>query len=327
LQASLCHPPVASGEYGAELWWKGEDTRGTGGRAEDLQKLVNQKARTVTGCLRTTNLGALMMESEPRPATAQLENRQRRFRLRLLSLGRLESTVLVEDPKALDATTLVEDEAAAKTEAERTRPGLTMFTDGSRLDSGAAGQRGTRLRERGHIGWVTRFIWGLTRKPMMRSALFLQGLWKQRGGGGHHLKGIQSSQTVKPLSNGWLRKTRDQDRCIPYSQETHCNITKARPDITIEIRWCPAHKGVPGNEKAGEWAKLAAEEPDTRGVEWLRCSDRYRRWAMHLPRSLAHLKREISERKWVEARRWAARRITGRKYRLPGKQLPDGTSQ
>ena len=27
----------------------------------------------------------------------------------------------------------------------------------------------------------------------------------------------------------------------------------------------PAHKGVAGNEKADEWAKIVAEEPDTRG--------------------------------------------------------------
>jgi ribonuclease HI len=40
-----------------------------------------------------------------------------------------------------------------------------------------------------------------------------------------------------------------------------------RPDITVEIRWCPAYKRVTGNEKADEWAKLAAEEPDARGVE------------------------------------------------------------
>jgi len=38
----------------------------------------------------------------------------------------------------------------------------------------------------------------------------------------------------------------------------------------IEIRWCPVRKGIAGNEKADEWAKMAAEEPDTRGVEWLR---------------------------------------------------------
>ena len=44
-------------------------------------------------------------------------------------------------------------------------------------------------------------------------------------------------------------------------------MRRARPDITNEIRRCPPHKGVTGNEKADEWAKLAAEEPDAQGVE------------------------------------------------------------
>jgi len=74
--------------FGAELWWKGDHVRGTMGQADELQLLVNQEARATTGCFRTTNLGALPMESGLRATTAQLENRQRRFGLRLLSLPR-----------------------------------------------------------------------------------------------------------------------------------------------------------------------------------------------------------------------------------------------
>ena len=51
-------------------------------------------------------------------------------------------------------------------------------------------------------------------------------------------------------------------------------LRRAAPDITIEIRWCPAHEGVEGNEKADEWVKLAADEPDTHGVEGWTYSDR-----------------------------------------------------
>jgi hypothetical protein len=98
-------------------------------------------------------------------------------------------------------------------------------------------------------------------------------------------------------------------------------LRRAHPDIIMEIRWCPAHKGVPGNEKADEWAKLAAEEPNAHGVEWLQAGAR----PMPLPRSLTHLKREISEKKWIEARRWAGGRITTKKYSLPREQLPDKT--
>jgi hypothetical protein len=51
----------------------------------------------------------------------------------------MESTVLLEEPDTLDADILQEEEAEAKAEAERNRPGLAIFTDVSRLDSGAAG--------------------------------------------------------------------------------------------------------------------------------------------------------------------------------------------
>jgi len=41
---------------------------------------------------------------------------------------------------------------------------------------------------------------------------------------------------------------------------------------------------------------------------------------MLLPRSLASLKREISEKKWAEARRWAGDRVTAKKHKMPEKQ-------
>jgi len=86
-------------------------------------------------------------------------------------------------------------------------------------------------------------------------------------------------------------------------------LRRARAGITIEIRWCPAHKGIAGSEKADEWAKEAAGQPGSHGL---------------LPRSLANLKREISEKKWVEARRWAGGRTSKTKYRMPERQKPDG---
>jgi ribonuclease HI len=60
-------------------------------------------------------------------------------------------------------------------------------------------------------------------------------------------------------------------------------LRKARPEIVIEIRWCPAHKGIAGNEKVDEWAKQAAEEPDAHGVKWLSFADRYVWETAHAP--------------------------------------------
>ena len=138
------------------------------GRREEVQKLVNQEARLTTGSFRTINQGALSLESGIKPAVAQLENRLRRFALRLASLPRgdqarelvgasdsalgqrlqsargcwngREDTVLLEVAPHLDASTTIEEEVAAALEAKQLdRPGLTISTDGSHLEDGATG--------------------------------------------------------------------------------------------------------------------------------------------------------------------------------------------
>ena len=94
-------------------------------------------------------------------------------------------------------------------------------------------------------------------------------------------------------------------------------LKKRDQNLRIELRWCPAHSGVAGNEEADKWAKQAAEEPDTRGVEWMGYKDRYGMRSMPLPRSLANLKWEISDKKWEEVCMWSKKRVRGRKYLMP----------
>jgi len=260
--------------FGLELWWKGDQVRGTIGQAEELQLLVNQEARATTGCFQTTNLGALSMESGLRAVTRQLENRQRRFGLRLLSLpegdqarevvgartpigrrltnalahrGPTESTVLLEKPETLDAELLQGEEAEAKAEAEKVRPGLTMFTDGSRLDDGA-------------VGYAV--VW---KNP---SGLSWKGV-KAHMGGNQEAYDAECAALARALEEAASRNTTPERVTIfsdaqaaikrmasdepgpgqKYALQARRHIAalrKARPGITIEIRWCPAHKGVAG---------------------------------------------------------------------------------
>jgi len=62
--------------YGAELWWHGQESR-----AQEIQGLLNEQGRRVTGCFRTTPQGALMNDVGLRLAKALPNNRVRRYRL------------------------------------------------------------------------------------------------------------------------------------------------------------------------------------------------------------------------------------------------------
>jgi len=100
-------------------------------------------------------------------------------------------------------------------------------------------------------------------------------------------------------------------------------LREREPTDEIEIRWCPAHKGIPGNEVADGWAKQATIEPDDHRTEWLAYANGIRRTLP--PTSLAHLKRRASEKKWPEVRSWCERRQLNRGYILRKKGKPDPT--
>jgi len=159
----------------------------------------------------------------------------------------------------------------------------------------------------------------------MRSALPLRAHWNLLREETRLRNGSQSSRMRKRPSDGWHRTNLALGKSALQARKHIATLRRARPGMVIDIRWCPAHKGVAGNEKADGWAKIAAEEPDTRGVEWLNYPDRTEVRAMPLPRSLANLKREISEKKWVEARQWAGGRTSKKKYKIRESQRPDGT--
>jgi ribonuclease HI len=324
--------------YGSELWWRGEAVYGSIGKAADLQKLVNQQARAVTGCFRSTNQGELMLESGLRCATSLLNNRGRRFALRLASLPQgdgagdiiggkselgkrlttwlgldgesdYERTVVCEE-EVLPAEIAVNDRKTALEEAESPRDGLTLWTDGSRTEDGACGYG---------VVWMTG-----------------GGVWKGQKvhlGYNQEAYDAECAAIVRALRIGRDRRKQHRVPKITIFTDAQAAIKRmktlevgpgqifalqarrilAEIDCPVEIRWCPAHEGIAGNEEADQYAKIAAEKPHERGVEWLTIDNRTRRMP---PASLAHLSRQIAEKKWVESKNWAYSRITNPAYNV-----------
>jgi len=112
-------------------------------------------------------------------------------------------------------------------------------------------------------------------------------------------KGPRSSRMPKPPLGGWPRSS-------PAPALARCTRSRlgstsrccAGPCRTSPSRSAGARRTRESRKREGRQMgqKLAAEEPDARGVEWLSYSDRTGARAMPLSRSLARLERAITEK-------------------------------
>jgi len=139
MQMMICdaaNPLVTTAKYTYLL--DGVRTQASGSPAGEQAETVRCQAREIVGAPTLTVIG-------------------RRLTNALAYSGRTENTGLLEEPEALGVELLQEEEeeAGAGAEAEKTRAGLTTFTDGSQLDDGAAVVRKngqSRVRIETHMG-------------------------------------------------------------------------------------------------------------------------------------------------------------------------------
>jgi hypothetical protein len=173
--------------YGSELWWKRHE-----GRAQEVQKLLNEHGRRVTGCFRMTSQGALLKGAGLWPAKARLNNCVRRYKRQQMMMpdvlggGRMletrgsdlqrvegidelipeellerrsyERTTLPIEKESLKGKGIILEEEQAKVEAKRKGEGLVLWTNGSRRDNEWVGcavvweKEGRWEKRRVHLG-------------------------------------------------------------------------------------------------------------------------------------------------------------------------------
>jgi len=218
------------------------------------------------------------MESGLPAATTQLENRKRRFALRLLSLprgdqarevvgapsefgrrltntlaysGRMERTVLLEEPESLGVALLEERGEAAKTEAEKT---FTMFTDGSRMEDGAAGYAVVRGMGGSWAGDKTHMGYNQETYDAECAALARAQESASRR------KMTPERVTILMVAQAAIRRMasdepRHGQRYALQAQKHIAVLRRARLGIVIEIRW----PGSQGNRRQREGRRVGED--------------------------------------------------------------------
>jgi len=194
-----------------------------------------------------------------------------------------------------------------------------MFTDGSRLDDGVAGYAVVWKKGQSWVGIETHMGYNQEAYDAECAAL-------ARAPESASRRQIAPEQvTIFTDAQAAIRRIASEEpgpgQKYALQARKHIAVrgraSSPRSGGTRRTRESPATKG----QRMGE---VRAEEPDAREVEWLSYLNRVEAHAVPLPRSLAHLKRKISEKKWAETRQWAGGGTSGKKYKIPKSQRPDG---
>jgi len=193
---------------------------------------------------------------------------------KMLTMGRFSygsawesASILLEKHESHDAELLQEEEAEAGAEAEKKRPGAIMFTDGSRLDNRATEHAAARTN--GQSWKVIKTHMGYYNQEAYDAECVALGRALESASSRNM---APKRVTIFTDAQAAIRRMASDESGMgqQYALLARRGIAAlggARPGNIIEFRWCPAHKGIAGNEKADEWEKIAAEEPAACGAE------------------------------------------------------------
>jgi ribonuclease HI len=310
--------------YGPELCWKGQKNK-----AQEVQRILNEQGRRVTGCFGTTPQGVLMNDAGLRPANAILNNQLSRYKIRQMMMSdasgggrmlemegnvvhrvegidelipedyplewrRYEGTTLPEVKKRLQGQVIIQDEEQALEEVKKERDGLVMWTDGSRKEDEWVGCA---------VVWEEGGRWNKGRVHLCRQKEAFDA------------EMYAMSEAVKIVDEICRKKEVRRVTVFTYSQATLRRIQSDEPGpgqdlalrmmsweseltkrkIRVEYRWVPAHKGVEDNEQADQQATKAAYKHCGSYTE----TQNQQTYLNYV--SFAHISRRLTETKWEES--------------------------
>jgi len=182
---------------------------------------------------------------------------------------RVEEIFLPEDgPTELGANISIAD-AMGRAGGEGGLPTGVGALGGSRDENGAVGVRGG-VEEGTGAGPGGRPTWDSFRSIRIRRGV--RRHCTHLSGGSGAIQAAQARQSPHLHAQAAImRMTHDEpgpgQTYALQARKAIAALREREPSVEIEFRWCPAHKGIPGNEVADGWAKQAANEPDGRRVE------------------------------------------------------------